>query len=46
MYKYKLSLRRVFTDFDKDVKKGQMTFEEFKVFLQKISKDITSEEAL
>jgi len=40
-----LSLRRVFNDFDTNDIKGQLSFEEFKYMVQKISKDITIEEA-
>lgn len=40
--KNNLSLRKVFSDFDRD-KKGYLIFDEFKSMLQKLSKDITDE---
>lgn len=42
--KNNLTLQRVFSDFDK-AKKGYLTLSEFKHMLQKLSKDITDEDA-
>lgn len=42
--KNNLTLLRVFSDFDKS-RKGFLTFNEFKNMLQKLSKDITDEDA-
>jgi Ca2+-binding EF-hand superfamily protein len=42
--KHGLSLKKVFNDFDKQ-RRGSLNFQEFKVMVQKMCKDISDEEA-